>query len=278
MSPATAVSPGTPNSSPRITGTEELVTAIDRFLMFYVDGGPVCSAPPWLDACEGGIDALRRVVLEDSLGIADDLDDAMSRHVGSYRRRVGCRPGRPRDPRAVRVLHQRPRVPGDSLRLCGRARPAPARPDERTSAVLINRNDPGVRSTTTTEPIVSLRPRRPGWIPVCDLRNAVWARSRPPLVHGVQIALFRTLDDSVFAVQQHDPYCGAMVISAQSGKANARSHNDRRVADVQTGLRPHHWRLPRATGQEPIALHLVGARPRHRSGHRDHRAHRGEVA
>jgi nitrite reductase (NADH) large subunit len=33
---------------------------------------------------EGGIDALRAVIFDDSLGIAADLDEAMAAHVGNY--------------------------------------------------------------------------------------------------------------------------------------------------------------------------------------------------
>jgi len=39
---------------------------------------------PWVEALEGGLDQLRAVIFDDSLGIADDLDAAMERHVGDY--------------------------------------------------------------------------------------------------------------------------------------------------------------------------------------------------
>jgi nitrite reductase (NADH) large subunit len=39
---------------------------------------------PWLESVEGGIDEVRRVVLQDSLGIAADLDAAMAAHVDTY--------------------------------------------------------------------------------------------------------------------------------------------------------------------------------------------------
>jgi len=38
----------------------------------------------WVEDHEGGLDAIRAVILEDSLGIAADLDAAMARHVGDY--------------------------------------------------------------------------------------------------------------------------------------------------------------------------------------------------
>ncbi len=65
---------------------ETLVRYIDRFLMFYVrTADRLQRTAPWLDALEGGLDHLRAVVCEDSLGIADDLEAAMGRHVEGYR-------------------------------------------------------------------------------------------------------------------------------------------------------------------------------------------------
>lgn len=49
--------------------------------------------------------------------------------------------------------------------------------------------------------------------PVCPLHNLPVERGVAALVGGEQVALFRTHDGAVFAVQQLDPYCGAHVIS-----------------------------------------------------------------
>jgi nitrite reductase (NADH) large subunit len=66
--------------------TEQLVRAIDRFLMYYVrTADRLQRTAPWVESVEGGLDAIRAVVLEDSLGIAADLDAAMDAHVGGYR-------------------------------------------------------------------------------------------------------------------------------------------------------------------------------------------------
>jgi len=65
--------------------TEELVQAIDRYLMYYVfTADRLQRTAPWQEAYEGGLEALKKVVFEDSLGIAADLDAAMSDHVGGY--------------------------------------------------------------------------------------------------------------------------------------------------------------------------------------------------
>jgi len=64
---------------------EELFRAIDRFLMYYIrTGDRLQRTAVWMRELEGGLDHVRAVVLEDSLGIAADLDAAMAKHVDAY--------------------------------------------------------------------------------------------------------------------------------------------------------------------------------------------------
>ncbi len=64
---------------------EELIRYIDRFLMFYIrTADRLQRTASWLEGLEGGIDYLREVVIEDSLGICAELDAAMERHVAAY--------------------------------------------------------------------------------------------------------------------------------------------------------------------------------------------------
>jgi nitrite reductase (NADH) large subunit len=66
--------------------TEQLVRAIDRFLMYYVrTADRLQRTAPWVESVEGGLEAVRAVVMDDALGIAADLDAAMDAHVGGYR-------------------------------------------------------------------------------------------------------------------------------------------------------------------------------------------------
>ncbi len=65
--------------------TDALVGAIDRFLMYYVrTADRLERTATWIDKLEGGIDHVREVVLEDSLGLAAELEADMARHVASY--------------------------------------------------------------------------------------------------------------------------------------------------------------------------------------------------
>jgi nitrite reductase (NADH) large subunit len=62
-----------------------LVRLIDRFLMFYVrTADRLQRTAAWIEAMDGGIDHLRDVLVEDSLGICADLEAAMAGHVESY--------------------------------------------------------------------------------------------------------------------------------------------------------------------------------------------------
>ena len=62
-----------------------LVRFIDRFLMFYIrTGDRLQRTATWLDNLEGGIDYVRRVVCEDSLGIGAELEADMQKLVDSY--------------------------------------------------------------------------------------------------------------------------------------------------------------------------------------------------
>jgi nitrite reductase (NADH) large subunit len=64
---------------------KELIQFIDRFLMFYIrTGDRLQRTSTWLENLEGGIDYVRKVVCEDSLGIGAELEADMARHVAGY--------------------------------------------------------------------------------------------------------------------------------------------------------------------------------------------------
>jgi nitrite reductase (NADH) large subunit len=64
---------------------ETLVRYIDRFLMFYIrTADRLERTSVWLEKLEGGIGYLKQVIVDDSLGIADELEADMARHVETY--------------------------------------------------------------------------------------------------------------------------------------------------------------------------------------------------
>jgi nitrite reductase (NADH) large subunit len=63
-----------------------LVQYLDRFLMFYIrTADRLQRTASWLNSLDGGIDYLKRVIIDDSLGIAAELEAEMASVVGSYR-------------------------------------------------------------------------------------------------------------------------------------------------------------------------------------------------
>jgi len=65
--------------------TDTLVRSIDRYLMWYVrTADRLERTATWQRKLPGGIDQVRRVVMDDALGIGADLDADMARHVDAY--------------------------------------------------------------------------------------------------------------------------------------------------------------------------------------------------
>ncbi|WP_396126908.1 nitrite reductase large subunit NirB [Brachybacterium huguangmaarense] len=58
---------------------------IDRFLMLYVrEADKLQRTARWVEEYRGGIEELRRVIVDDTLGIGEQLEESMQRHVDSY--------------------------------------------------------------------------------------------------------------------------------------------------------------------------------------------------
>ncbi|MEO8214114.1 MAG: nitrite reductase large subunit NirB, partial [Myxococcales bacterium] len=64
---------------------DTVLKLVDRFLMFYIrTADRLERTAPWLNKLEGGIDYLREVIVEDSLGICADLERDMQHVVDTY--------------------------------------------------------------------------------------------------------------------------------------------------------------------------------------------------
>jgi nitrite reductase (NADH) large subunit len=62
-----------------------LIAYLDRFLMFYIrTADRLERTATWFAKRDGGIDELREILIEDSLGICGDLEAAMALHVERY--------------------------------------------------------------------------------------------------------------------------------------------------------------------------------------------------
>jgi nitrite reductase (NADH) large subunit len=64
---------------------ETCIKYIDRFLMFYIKtADPLTRTATWLNKMEGGIEYLRNVVINDSLGMNEQWEKEMEQHVNTY--------------------------------------------------------------------------------------------------------------------------------------------------------------------------------------------------
>ena len=64
---------------------EQLIQAIDRFLMFYIrTADRLQRTSVWMENLEGGLDYLKEVILEDSLGLGEQLEAEMASNIDAY--------------------------------------------------------------------------------------------------------------------------------------------------------------------------------------------------
>lgn len=64
---------------------ETLIKFMDRFLMYYIQtAGPLVRTSTWLEKLEGGIEYLKNVVINDSLGINATLESEMQQLVDTF--------------------------------------------------------------------------------------------------------------------------------------------------------------------------------------------------
>ncbi|MDI5948126.1 nitrite reductase large subunit NirB [Flavobacterium yafengii] len=64
---------------------ETCIKYLDRFLMFYIrTAGPLVRTSTWLEKLEGGLDYLKEVVINDSLGIVEALETEMQGLVDTF--------------------------------------------------------------------------------------------------------------------------------------------------------------------------------------------------
>ncbi|TFC00621.1 MULTISPECIES: nitrite reductase large subunit NirB [unclassified Cryobacterium] len=130
---------------------ETLIKYIDRYLMYYIrTGDRLQRTARWQEDLEGGLDHVRDVVCNDSLGIAEELEAAMLAHVGHYEDEWAATL---KDPERLRRFRSFVNAPGTAdpalMQVIERDQPRPARPAEREAVLLSGPSIP-VRPRDTT--------------------------------------------------------------------------------------------------------------------------------
>ena len=202
--------------------TPTLVKVIDRFIMFYIrTADRLQRTASWLESLDGGLGYLRSVIVDDSLGIAAELDAAMDSHVAAYQDEWAAVLADPAKLRRFVSFVNAPGVPDPSIAFVPqRGQPQPGGP--------------------APAPAASSRGHRLMWIRVCAIDDIEPERGVAALVGGEQVALFRTFDGALYAIGNQDPFTGAFVLSrgivgSRGDIPTVASPLHKQVFDLRTG-------------------------------------------
>jgi nitrite reductase (NADH) large subunit len=114
---------------------DRLVQLIDRFLMFYVrTADRLQRTSTWRDNLEGGLDYLKDVVVNDSLGLAAELEAQMQHVVDSYQCEWKTAVTHPDVRKRFRSFVNSDKADEHIVFVEERGQIRPARPDERPAA------------------------------------------------------------------------------------------------------------------------------------------------
>jgi nitrite reductase (NADH) small subunit len=88
--------------------------------------------------------------------------------------------------------------------------------------------------------VTSVAAEPAGWTVVCRYRDLQPERGVAALIGGVQVALFRTFDGTVYAIGNQDPFTGAFVLSrgivgSRGEIPTVASPLHKQVFDLRTG-------------------------------------------
>jgi len=113
-----------------------LISYIDRYLMYYIrTADRLQRTARWQEELPGGLDHVREVVCDDSLGLAEELEAAMAEHVGNYEDEWAATLNDPERLRRFRSFVNAPRTPDPAVvQVTERDQPRPANADERARA------------------------------------------------------------------------------------------------------------------------------------------------
>ncbi|KAH9947040.1 nitrite reductase [Amylocystis lapponica] len=183
----------------------KVVQILDRFLMYYIrTADKLTRTSRWLEQMDGGVDRLRKVLLDDELGICEDLEREMHALVGTYYdewRAVVADPARQKQFRQfINSEERRPQI--ETIAERGQLRPANWAKD--TPSVLLRESDiKSPKSQWTWRKMAQ----------VVDLMPTEAGTTSAAVKYGdSQIAIFHVPRRGYFATQQMCPHRRAFVL------------------------------------------------------------------
>ncbi len=177
--------------------TDTLIRVIDRTLMFYLrTADRLQRTSNWLDNLDGGVAYLRQVILDDSLGLADTLDQEMQQIVDTYQCEWQTTLDDPRSRQLFRAFINSDQPDEAVVMVPERGQIRPAELSEK----------PGV--TVCEEPAEE-------WVTVGRLDDIPPDTGRAARLGRQQIAVFRLGEEQpeVYALDNLEPGSGANVLA-----------------------------------------------------------------
>ena len=130
---------------------ERLIQLIDRFLMFYVrTADRLQRTSTWRDNLEGGLDYLKSVLIDDSLGLAAELEAQMQHVVDTYQCEWKTAVTTPEVRQRFRSFVNSDAVDATVTFVRERGQIRPARPDEKAHAAVDPLHAPDALETSHT--------------------------------------------------------------------------------------------------------------------------------
>ncbi|HEY8152740.1 MAG TPA: nitrite reductase large subunit NirB [Myxococcota bacterium] len=204
-----------------------LVRFIDRFLMYYIQTADrLTRTARWLETLPGGVDYLRKVVVDDHLGVAAELESQVQHLVDTY------------------ACEWKQVVESPELQKRFRHFANASEPDDTLSFV----EERGQRRPADWAKPVACAPPDPealaedsSWVPLASV-DEVPADGGVAVRYGdVQLAVFHVAaHDAWYATQNRCPHTGDMVLGRgivgdQGGRAKVACPQHKKTFDLETG-------------------------------------------
>jgi nitrite reductase (NADH) large subunit len=136
---------------------DTLIRYIDRYLVYYIrTADRLQRTARWIEDIDGGLEHVRGVVVDDSLGLADELEATMRRHVDDYQDEWAATLADPERLRRFRSFVNAPDAPDIGIpRVTERGQLRPARADDAEHVVGLGM--PSLRRPETASGAATIR-------------------------------------------------------------------------------------------------------------------------